>query len=85
MKARFTNFAKGKELKDMIFYLPKTLSGHYCLDTISTEKGINSFGVGYTLEEIKRLKPFIIKNKKGVSSKYKTSEGFINRLHKELR
>lgn len=86
MESIFADFSEGKKIEDLYFRLPKTLSGHYLLDSVFSKKvnTENRFPL-YSFHELKNIGPFVVINKRtSTPSKYKTSEGFINRLKKEL-
>ena len=84
--ARFTNFSNNKKIQECFFMLPMTKNGLYKLDTIySTDITENNKGTWfYSYNDVMSLSGFIISNKKGSPSTYKTAAAFINRIKKEL-
>tara|TARA_R110000772_G_C13056100_1_gene414747 strand:+ start:271 stop:534 length:264 start_codon:yes stop_codon:yes gene_type:complete len=86
MKANYTDFSKGKDLKDCFFMLMKSTKGNYILDTVyaSLSKDVkDSRSCFYSYEEALNLNNLAIKNKNTTTkSYYKTGKTFFNRLSK---
>jgi len=66
--------------------LPMTKNGLYLLSTIydADVRQNNESAWFYSYSEVMCLKGFIISNKEGSPSTYKTAAAFINRIKKEL-
>ena len=86
MKENYTDFSKGKDLKDCFFMLMKSTKGNYILDTIyaNLSKEVKeSRSCFYSYDEVLTLKNLGINNKNTTTkSYYKTGKNFFNRLNK---